>query len=117
MPIRVSSDNVRSLLQDDSADVFPFIMVANDIVDALLIGSGLSTTILARIEAFLACHFYLLSSPELVREEYDRARFEYVRAKVDEGFRATKWGQMALALDTTGTLRGANKSQAVLYVL
>lgn len=117
MPLRTSIDDVRSLLQNEDADVFVMMQVANDIVDTWLMGSGLTSKILARIEAFLACHFYLLSNPELVREEYDKARYQYVQAKVDEGFRATKWGQMALALDTTGALKGQNKMPVGLYVL
>lgn len=117
MPLRTSSDNVRDLLQDDNADVFTFILVANDIVDTYLIGSGISDKMLGRIESFLACHFYLLSNPEVTREEYDKARFQYVQGKVDEGFRATKWGQMAIALDSTGTLLGANKTRVALHIL
>ena len=117
MPFRTTIDTVRSLLQDEEANVYVSLQVANDLVDALLVGSGLSTPILSRIEAFLACHIYSLANPELVREEYDRARFQYVAAKVDEGFRSTKWGQMALALDTTGVLRGNNKVRVALHVL
>ena len=117
MILRASVDDVRSLLQDDEANVFTCLLVANDIVDAWLMGSGLSSRMLARIEAFLACHLYTLANPELVREEYDRARFQYAQAKVEEGFRSTRWGQMALALDSTGALQGTNKASAVLYVL
>jgi hypothetical protein len=116
MPLRTCIEDVRALLQDEEADVFTFIEVANDIVDTWLMGSGLSLRILTRIESFLACHFYLLSNPEVVREEYDRARYQYVQPKVEEGFRATKWGQMALALDTTGTMDGYNKIPVALYV-
>lgn len=117
MPLRTTSDDMRALLQDESIDAFIFIQVASDIVDTYLMASGLSSTMLARIESFLACHFYLLSSQELVREEYDNSRFQYVQAKVGEGFAATKWGQMAMALDSTGTLRGSIKTRAALYIL
>jgi hypothetical protein len=117
MALRTSMSEVRELLQDEDAKVFIFIQVANDIVDTSLLGSGLSDRILTRIESFLACHLYLLSNPELAAEAYDTARYQYVQAKVDEGFRATKWGQMAIALDSTGVLLGANQKRVALHIL
>lgn len=117
--MRTNPQEVQGILQDSEADVFLFIQIASDVVDEVLLGSGLSDTMLARIEAFLACHFYAHGTPDVVRETYAGATYEYPRSAsvFDKGYAATKWGQMALALDTTGTLRRANKTPVAMHVI
>ena len=82
---------------------------------------GSSPVSLARqdlITKYLAIHFATLSaqSPQgvsgaLRSERLGEAEETYaVPPDSEYGFNATRWGQMALALDPTGTLAGSNAS-------
>ena len=118
MAVRASIETVRSLLGDDDANVWPFMTLASEMVDELLASSGLSTTMLRQIEAYLACHIYAQGTPDVVRESYAGATFEYPRsANSGEGLCATKWGQMALQLDTTGTLRNLERTRVEIHLI
>lgn len=119
MALRTNSLDVRALLQKPEADVYAFITFANDVVNDMLQNAGLSSTILGRIESLLACHFYTQATPDVVRETYAGATFEYPRnvSTNDKGFASTKWGQMAIVLDTSGTLRGINKTPAIMHII
>ena len=120
MALRTNPEEVKTLLQDDEA-VIPLYMIeiASNMVDRLLVGSGLDDKTLRFIEGFLTCHVYAHGTPDVVRETYAGATFEYPRSAsvFDKGYAATKWGQQAMALDTTGTLKRANKTPIAMHVI
>lgn len=118
MPLRASLENIRALLTDADADVWVPLTMANEMVDELLASSDLSTTILKHIETYLACHLYAQGTPDIVRETYAGATFEYPKMTNNaEGLCSTKWGQMAIALDSTGTLKTLGLKRAEIHLI
>jgi hypothetical protein len=117
MALRASIEEVRDILGDDEAVILPQLIVANEMVDAWLMGSGLGTATLRNIEIFLACHIYSLSTSDIVRESYDGATFEYSRGQMGKWLDATKWGQMARLLDTSKTLESVGKIPVTIHVI
>lgn len=108
------------MLAEDDAVVLPHLIVANEMVDAWLLGSGLGADTLRHIEIFLTCHIYSLSSSSgsgIKRETYDGATFEYSQGEMGKWLDSTKWGQMAKMLDTSKTLDSVGKTPVVIYVL
>lgn len=93
----------------DGVDTSPFIQVAHTIVNENLDGkvgfnrSELSLQTLTNIETYLAAHFAAVTYPVPSFEGAGKVQ-ESAQFKVDIGFRFTKYGQMAIALDTTGIL-------------
>ena len=110
MPFRVIDEEVRQLITlKDTQDSTPFIETANSIVDAKLLTSGLSDTTLRQIELYLAAHFSSLAfergAPKRIRIGESVEEFYQ---DIGPGFRQTRFGQMAVVLDTSGTLSSIN---------
>lgn len=119
MANRVSESDLRATVnaKADTA-VIHYIDDAHIIVDDVLTVNGLGETPvpgltenrLKLIEKYLAGHFYLLSEENggIIREKVGEAEASYLgansRAGSSEGFKATRFGQQALALDTTNAL-------------
>lgn len=111
----VTSAEVHTLYPDMDANVSadPFIVTAHMLVYENLDGKGLSDTRLKQIEMYLAAHFSAVSHGVPSFEAAGRVQ-ESRQYKVDLGLKNTMFGQQAIALDTTGTLRGiANGSKRV----
>lgn len=118
MPIRSNPEEVKHLIGDDDADIIVQIVLASQMVDSMLSGSSLGDPILKQIEMYLAAHIYSYGTPEVVRESYGDASFQYATSSgKGEGLCSTKWGQMASALDTTGTLLRSSKQKVLLHVI
>lgn len=106
MTIRTDEEQLRELLDCGATpNLEVFMAIASQTVDALLISSGLSAEVLKLVETFLAAHFYTLTKERgtLASQTMGDAtdRFHNVYTK---GFGATRFGQQALVLDTSGTL-------------
>lgn len=87
---------------DVAVDKTPFMTAASILVDKI---SGLSTEVLTVIETWLAAHFYCMHSPRRVTEKAGDVGATY-ETKIGFNLALSKYGQMAMTLDTTGTLRG-----------
>lgn len=88
-------------------DLQPFLDAASLIRTEDLSSSGFSVTRLDMIELYLAAHFTVVAvefgglrswQTGQSKEEYKGVQFDKV------GIESTRWGQQAIALDTTGTL-------------
>lgn len=105
---RATDSDVRAYVQMESGvDTTPFINAASVVATDLLASSGLSENVLTQIEIFLAAHFATLSVERggLRRDVYgDNAQSYQVISEKYKGFNTTRFGQTAVALDTTGTL-------------
>ena len=88
-----------------------FINTAYDYVQAVLIGKDIGASLLAQIEKYLAAHFAATADPvpesESVGDEYS---VKY-QGQSGTGFSATRYGQMALALDVSGTLASLSEGK------
>lgn len=102
--LRTSKSQVLAFIQTSVTDISPYAAMANSLIDELIEPlNELDNTRLTQIETLLTCHFIFV---------YERtARLETagpVTAQYDGAtsmvFMASIHGQMALALDTTGTL-------------
>lgn len=104
--LRTSKSQVLAFIQTSVTDITPYALMAHSLIDELLVPlNELDEQRLTQIETLLTCHFIFV---------YERtARLETagpVTAQYDGAtsmvFMASIQGQMALALDTTGTLAG-----------
>ena len=111
MPL-VTDVEVKQII-DTTRDTTPFIIDADDIISERLSASGLSSATLKRIEKYLAAHLVSITDREGgltslkvgdTTEKYGELTGKYLEA--------TRWGQMVLLLDTTGTMKGSQGNSA-----
>lgn len=106
---------VVTTLEDSIVDAA--INVAYDMVQDNLIGKGLSTNALRNIELYLAGHLVAIIEGQAQEEEIAEGEYRIrFSGTYGEGLRSTRQGQMALALDTTGTLAKIGKLPAGFIV-
>lgn len=106
MPALVTPDQVKAIYPTTS-DLTPFVTVADLLVQENLSGKGLSRARLVQIELYLAAHFALVTLERggLTRRKIgDSEDFYQAWTNSEIGFAATRFGQQASLLDTSGTL-------------
>ncbi|TFH50318.1 MAG: hypothetical protein E4H01_02595 [Lysobacterales bacterium] len=111
---RTADSQVQDLIRNNGADVSLAMDIASDMVDAMLPSTlGLSETILERIELFLSAHIYELQTRDgaLAAQTIGEATERY-HDIFGPGLASTKYGQMAITLDTTLTLARAAANTA-----
>lgn len=107
-PLRNTSAEVQELT-DFTRDCTVFVRAADLIVNESLLDQGLSEARLKMIALYLAAHFATISeergalSASTMGESAERFHNVY-----KEGFKSTRFGQQALALDPTGILAELN---------
>jgi len=105
---RVAEAEVRKLFPSDNAmnvSVSHYIEDANVLVTELLGSSSLSVERLTIIEKYLAAHLYVLGEHEggVFEEQVGNSREKRGSTfTLGRGLELTRWGQMVLAMDTTG---------------
>ena len=122
MVSQITADDVRNILEvpgdvsDDSLDAFAnmaYIVVSED-----LAGKGLSDARLTNIQKLLAAHFALAMTERggLTSSRLGDAQDNYLtlspmgNAQIT-GFQLTRYGQQAVALDSSGTLLSISKGR------
>lgn len=119
---RVIDDELKQVFPDVDSDTTQFIETASLVVDEELIGLGMSDERLKQIELYFAAHLAALAiergAPRRLRQGETVEEFFQ---DVGPGLRATRFGQTALLLDTSGTLgdisSGAAKPKAQFRVV
>lgn len=109
MAPRTTEASLRKLFPEDNgtAVVDHYLADANVLVTDLLGASSLSNERLEIIERYLAAHFYVLGQQsggvfeEKIGESTVKTGSTFT---LGQGLKLTRWGQMALAADTTGAL-------------
>lgn len=97
-----------------------FLDSANLIVTEDLASSGFSAARLKQIELYLAAHFLTVSVERGGLKAYKIGdTTETYQTQAGEGFATTRYGQQALALDTSGILLGmsTNKPRALFRIV
>lgn len=111
----IAVQKVRDIMETSlpDAQVEAYIGSANTYINSTLLGKGLSDALLAEIERWLSAHMIALTAERTTKkEEAGTAKVEYA-GQFGKSFEATSYGQMVLALDTSGTLRDLmDKKQA-----
>ncbi len=106
---RTTSALVAAIIEVDvSISLTPFIEVANMIVTSECTGGDHTVLVLAQIEKWLSAHVYTCRDPRAVREKAGSMTQE-MQSKVDLGFDNSHYGQMAMRLDTEGSLSALNE--------
>ena len=105
MAQRVSDGDVRAIIQvDDTVEMYPFIQSASTLVDTQLASSGLTGVELFEVERWLSAHFVAMVHPPATEVGTGVYRVKLESGSTGQGLRSTRYGQLALALDRTGTL-------------
>ncbi len=106
MAIRTTAVAVSAIIEVDSAiSLTPFIETASNLTDRVAAAtSPPSATTLELIERYLSAHCYTLRDPRPVSERAGSVG-ETVQSRVDLGLKTSHYGQMAITLDSTGTLK------------
>jgi hypothetical protein len=114
---RVTSAEVAAIIDYDTTgitDITPFITAANLLVTQVCTDSSLGTDLLKEIERWLAAHFVAVRDPKLTSQSAGGASDSYETNKTGFGLKLTRYGQQAMALDTSGALmaiaEGAKKA-------
>lgn len=108
MPNRVTAAEVKVLILTSlsDTDVDQFIGTANVLVTEELADKGLSGARLKEIERYLSAHFVTMreESGGIIKTRTGESWDDH-GIKVGIGLLETRYGQQAVALDATGTLR------------
>lgn len=105
--IRTTPEEVARIIEVDPAiPLEPFILAASVLVDEVEQNSSSTFDFdrLQLIETWLAAHFYAIRDPRYLSERAGSVGTT-IESKVDLNLSVTRYGQMAMVLDTTGTLR------------
>ena len=108
MSCRITPDEVKEVIKttlENQVIKNSMIATANLVVDGNLLSYGHSTDLLRIIELYLAAHFVCLTEEKggLVRSSTGDGAETYSDI-YSEGLKSTRFGQQALALDTSGAL-------------
>ncbi len=118
---RIKVEDLRDIFETTLTDdqLNAFINMASRLVDANLVGEGLSDEILFDIELLLSAHFSALRDPRMQSENIAGEWSFKVQGETKMQLDSTFYGQQAKLLDTTGTLDriGANLKKARITVL
>lgn len=106
---RTTESEVRDIVETDIDNLTPLIESANVFVDENLQNQGLSSSLLAEIERYIAGHLTHLSDPQEKSASIGDASFHF-RGEDGMGLNQTPQGQMAVTMDSTGTLARLSKS-------
>jgi hypothetical protein len=106
--VPTTSEAVLKLFPIDGAgkDIDHHVADANTLVSELLGTSDLTAERLEMIARYLAAHFYVLSEHEggIFEEQIGESREKRGSTfTLGQGLKLTRYGQMVLSLDTTGT--------------
>ena len=117
---RVTDAEVHGIMSDldVSFDTTPFIVTAELVVTEELEDKGLSADRLKQIVLWLAAHYVTIDVEKggLRAEVIGEAR-ETFAVKSGVGIQSTRYGQQAVALDTTGRLASKDKPTARFTVV
>lgn len=98
-----------------NAQLAAFVNSAHYVIQANLLSSGLDSNILTEIHKYLAAHFASLRDQRLQAERVADVSYTY-QGKTGMYLEATHYGQMALTLDTSGTLANLALKPATFQV-
>ena len=116
MTNRVSSTDVKEIIDTELVNVDIFINTAAEIIDTYLSDAGLADTLLSKIELFLSAHFVTLREQQVSSEKYGNASVTY-QGKTGMFLSSSHFGQTAIGLDVTGKLASVGKGVSTFEVI
>lgn len=114
MAARVNATEVKELINTSLSDVIvtSSIDMASRYIDTVLVGEGVDALRLADIELWLSAHFIAMRDQDegmTVEQEAGDAKAKY-SGQYGMSLNLTRYGQMAIFLDTSGKLAAASKA-------
>ncbi len=117
---RVTVDEVKNMLDNTTLSdevIGGYITSGNIFITENLGTTGLSDDVLKEIERWTVCHMIASTRDRRSKsEEAGSAKVSYYDVFAD-GFMSTDYGQMALALDNTGTLASLGRRGAKIRAI
>ena len=112
---RVTDTEVREI-NPVTGDIVPFIDVANRYVTATLGSSTLIASTLKDIELYLSAHLVEVTKKGtgITEEKIGASAIKFAASSLGKNWESTKYGIVAVSLDTTGKLLSASKAPARL---
>lgn len=113
--MRTTTDLVTNILDETTLDVDvieAYINSANVFVTAYLGTKGLSDDLLANIEMWLAAHMIVVTRERAIKEAGAGGAYVKYAGEWGEGLLGSTYGQMAVNLDTSGTLINLAKQKS-----
>ncbi len=112
---RVTAEQVKEIIPtsiEDSVILASMIDTANVYIDTHLTEAGHSDAILEKVELYLASHFVAITEEggALMSSKLGEAADEWETDFLGDGLRSTRFGQIALILDTSGILANVGTS-------
>lgn len=116
MAKRVNADEVKAIIDTTltSTVINSYITSANVYVDEVLTGKGLSDAILKEIERWLSAHMIASTKERQSKEEGAGGAFIKYTGYWSTGLLGTSYGQMAVSLDSSGTLDALTKGKGTV---
>lgn len=117
MAARVTPEEVIEIMDTalDETTVEPYCNSANVFVNAVLSTAGLDETVLKEIEKWTAAHMIAMTKERQSKEEGAGTAFIKYAGEWGKGMLQTSYGQMAIALDPSGTLENLSKGKGKAY--
>ena len=113
---RVTSRDVKTIIDTELTDLSVFIQAATLQVDRIAAKGELGAAELKEIERWLAAHFVSIRDKRTIKDSVGDSSHTY-EGKTGMGLDFTRYGQMAKLLDTTGTLAKIGMRKAALTYL
>ena len=115
---RVNAAQVMEIISTSLSEeqINAFINTAHTIIAAKLTDVGLDTDTLTQIELWLSAHFLSMRDQRPNSETIAEYSVRY-QGSTGMGLEATTYGQQALTLDWSGTLKSLGLKKATLFVV
>ncbi len=110
MPLLTTVEAVQQIIDYDQVfipDISPFLDTAVALADSV-IGTALADTMMEQVQKYLAAHFIGVTDPRLQSAQV-KSLLESYQTKLSLGLGVTHFGQVAMALDTSGKLAAWNQ--------
>ena len=116
---RTTEVEVKAIMDTDLADasVLVFINIATSMITSIVGGKGLSDAELTEMERWLSAHLIASTIERMGEtEKIGEASIKYI-GQFAKGFESTPYGQMLLALDTTGSFADLSMRKMSIKVI
>lgn len=120
MANRCTGDYVKNIITTAKtvAQVESYITAANLIVTDNLANESFSTAKLKEIEAYIAAHAVAMDDPEIAKEKIGQdTEATYNMGKLGEWLQRSRYGEMAVLMDTSGKLASIGKQAAKMEAI
>jgi hypothetical protein len=119
MAVRVTANEVKEIIETELSNTIieAYITGANQLVTEVLGTTSLGTDLLKEIERWLSAHMMAISRERQAMEEGAGGAYIKYSGSYGEALKSTSYGQMVLALDTTGTFASLSGKSARIFAI